>query len=659
MQNFTIDYSTKNSSFIKMYKVLKEMGIENNKFFLKLYDPSLMGVDPHDEKKLTKEQKARIIVEISKNKWYYFREVVRIPVPGGKIPYELNRGNLALSWCKSMNLNLILLLPRQNGKTIGAITDDTWTYHFGTENTDILYGNKELKDSTLNLKRFKDIIDSLPQFIKDAILNLGFDTDNQTEKKSHLRNNSLKALSSPRDAASADKLGRGTTTPLIYWDEFAFLKYNDIVYGSASPALSRAQEMAIRMGKPYGKTITTTPSNLDIPEGKFCKSMIDNACQFDESMYDWNIEKVQKFIQTNSTNDFIHIQFSYKQLGKSEEWFDKQRRSLNNDLFLIKREILLEWTLANDTSPFTEDQLEMMASKVEEPEGKLFIKEYYKFNFYSSLNPETPYLIGVDVAGGLSRDDSAIFIADPFTLKVVGEFKNNTIDTADLTLVLLELVSKYMPKSVLAIERNSYGKAIIDNLLRSPIANNIYYELRETPAEKKINEGRVVKSKVKTRLYGINTDKNSREKMINEILRGIVNDEPHVVNSAWLYDNIKNLERKIGNRIEHRDGEKDDCLFAYLVLRYMYAYGTNLSKFSIFKNKDTENIEIVKNRNLTNINLITMLNRKEDPYQGSFSENVVKTQNELLNQNSNFNTSAFRILEILRMNNQENNNDNF
>jgi len=122
---YVIHTHSKNTSFLRMYKVLKNNGVENNKFFLKLYDCDLMDVDPHD-KKLSKEVKAKIIVEILKNPFYFLREVVRIPVPGKALKFELNRGTLATIWAILNNFNIILLLPRQRGKTIGVASVLTW-----------------------------------------------------------------------------------------------------------------------------------------------------------------------------------------------------------------------------------------------------------------------------------------------------------------------------------------------------------------------------------------------------------------------------------------------------------------------------------------------------------------------------------------------------
>ena len=41
------DIHTKNISFLKMAKYLKEKGIKKYAFMLKLYDKTLVGVDPY------------------------------------------------------------------------------------------------------------------------------------------------------------------------------------------------------------------------------------------------------------------------------------------------------------------------------------------------------------------------------------------------------------------------------------------------------------------------------------------------------------------------------------------------------------------------------------------------------------------------------------
>lgn len=198
-----IDTKTKNKSFIKMAKILKRLGINNRFFFLKLYDKGLQGVNPHDPN-LSVEMQTRITNECVRNPWYFLREVVRIPEPGGTINFQLHRGNLALAFCMLNNINLIQLLPRQHGKTISAICVYVWIYHFATENSNILFINKEFTDSKENLKRFKNISEQLPEYLKFKHKK---DVDNEEYIKCTKNNNTIKAVSVANTPPEADKKG--------------------------------------------------------------------------------------------------------------------------------------------------------------------------------------------------------------------------------------------------------------------------------------------------------------------------------------------------------------------------------------------------------------------------------------------------------------------
>jgi len=203
--SYIIDTQTTNKSFKRMYKILKTIGVKNNKFFLKLYDTSLQGVNPRDEANLTKEQKMRILAECKRNPWYFFREVVILNVAGGKKRFELHRGNLAILWCMLNNYNSITLLPRQHGKTVSTVCGFVWLYTFGTENSNILFMNKDFGGSKNNLKLFKDIYDNLPSYLKNRNKN---DKDNVEFIVNATTGNTIRAISSAISAAEADKRGR-------------------------------------------------------------------------------------------------------------------------------------------------------------------------------------------------------------------------------------------------------------------------------------------------------------------------------------------------------------------------------------------------------------------------------------------------------------------
>lgn len=210
------DYSTKNESFIELAYELKKEGVKNNNFFLCLFDEELAGIDPYDPK-LSDTMKLKVQNECMNNYWYFIREIVKIPEAGGFTFYKLNKLNLATSFCMDLNLNTFTEGPRQSGKTIGVLIRYVWVYHFGTINSQMAFSNKRLDDSQLNLKRFNDIFDMLPDYLKSHVSSA--DRDNLDYIESDENGNSIKALSSPTTKQSADQLGRGFTSPSMWFNE--------------------------------------------------------------------------------------------------------------------------------------------------------------------------------------------------------------------------------------------------------------------------------------------------------------------------------------------------------------------------------------------------------------------------------------------------------
>jgi hypothetical protein len=576
------DVNTTNVSFLRIASQLRQLGVENNKMMLILYDESLVGVNPHS-KDLTVAQKLAIYKECAINKWYYLREVVRVPVDGviEGISYRLNLGNLTLSYLKSKNINQIVILPRQHGKTLGQIIDDSWILLFAGMNTNIIYSNKEFKDSKKNLKIFKDIRDRLPEYLVEFIRDSKGDKDNEEYKLVANRNNTLKAIAAATNDDQADKLGRGMTTSNIYFDEFAFLSRNQLIYEAALPAWSTASENAKKNGVPYGITITTTPNNVDTPHGHYAKMMIDKAAKFELKCFDMTDEQLNEFIQTNSANNFVFVQYSYKELGRSEDWLKTQIRNFQGDLAKVKRELLLDWPRSTEMSVFSEEQLQRIYDNLKKTTKTLNVNGYF-IQLYEDIDVNVNYIISCDVAGGLSQDNTAISIIAPDDFRIVADFRNNKIDTDSAKKLIEALMKDWFRNAILIIERNSYGLNLLQYFMKDrTVESRMVQEEREQLGEKYQRDGFNIKKKTKNIIYGVDTNQRTR-KLMFELLPEIVDQEFDKIVSNWLYEDIAGLERKKSGKIEHSVSSHDDNLMSYLIFRYALHYGTCLkNKFKI------------------------------------------------------------------------------
>lgn len=588
--------STANKSFRDMHYFLKSIGIKNNKYHLILYDKDLAGIDPHDPM-LPTYMKQKVLRECLRNFWYFIREVVRIPSPGGTgggVRYELHRGNLALNFCLMLNFNIFLELPRQHYKTISAICWFLWVYLFGTSNSEITFLHKKLEESSLNLQRLKDIRDLLPSYLQ---MSQPYSTNGKKVKPSNtilkivhpLNNNKIRTAPSARNKVAAANLLRGRTIPVLWADEWGFIPYNDIIYLNTVPAFKTASLIAKQNGAPYGILLTTTPGFLTEDSGKVAYNMKEDSTEFNEAWYDLPYQQILEIIDANSKSNFVYIKFTYQQLGRSEAWFKDICKEMLFRWDDIRREVLLEWSLGTSNSPFSTEDLECIARLVREPIKIVYFLGKYIFNIYELIElrggvPLYPPLVGVDVSGGYNRDASAICCVDSRTTRVFADLKCNYISTPELARVIYELVTKYFPNAVVNVERNGgFGASVLAKLINSPIKKNLYYEIKDKVIEEMNDGTRTIKRTQKTKVYGLDSTKAKRDLLI-QILRERVDNHKDKFVSKRIYDELVGMEVKRNGKIEHSSNSHDDLTFAYLMALYIWYEGKDLKeRFNITK----------------------------------------------------------------------------
>lgn len=571
--------NTQNQSFLDMHYYLKAKGIKNNKFHLLLYDKDLAYIDPHDPY-LPPEMKQKVFLECQRNFWYYIREVVRVQSQGGPyVRYKLDRGNLALNFCFTLNLNIYQEQPRQTGKTVATEVWFSWVYNFGSRNANMVFLNKKHDDAKRNLSSLKDIIKALPSYLR---FDQAFGVDGKKLKASNtvqyiqhkINYNNIKALPMARNRTSAISLLRGQTITNCWIDESAFFQYLEESLQNGMPALTTAFRNCRINGAPHGLCLTSTPGFLTTEEGQYMYDLKNKMTPFSELWYDFTLQKLTETLNANEKSIFVYIRTTYQQLGYSEEWLKERIREQNQKWTDIRREFLLEWATSSENCPFTQEELRNVQRFVRNPIKQVYISNFL-FNIYSEISPKDKTLIGVDVAAGYSKDSSAICVTDSSTTKLVADFNCNYINPVDLATVIYNLVVNYLPNSLITIERNGVGTGTLAKLMKSKIRNNLYYEIKERTIEERPDGFRTRKRKQMTKVYGVDNTQLVRESLM-DLLTDRVKDHYDKFISPIIHEELKNLEIKKTGRIDHSSNSHDDTIFAYLYSIYPIYYGKNV-----------------------------------------------------------------------------------
>jgi len=596
---YFIDTKTENKSFLKVCALLRAKGVENWHFPLKVYNKKLAKLDPYDDE-LSDKEKLLVYKECVENRYYFLREVCRVPEQGGNsgikggVSFQLSRGNLALTWAIDLNLSAYQIMPRQTGKTWGAISNLQYDMHFH-RNLEILHFNKNQTDSNDNLNRLKEASEMLPAWMQHS----NEEYISKKEKK-NIKNNikfyrnavgsTFRTMASAASESKADAAARGKTAAKIWVDELAFLFFNKTILEAAKPAYSKASETAAKNHMPYGIVYTTTPGDISSAHGGYAYDFMNNCITFGEHMYDFSGKKLHKHIDklaADGKQRCLFMQFDYKMLGKTEEWYRNVVIDLGNPL-RARREFGLEWINTNGNSPFDEDDMEMlqaMSSEVSKRGKSVKINKYYDMTVYEKYRGRKPVILSVDVAQGLGRDSSTVVAIHPETLRPIGVFKNNMVNARKLRKIIVKIATKIYPNCIITVENNMVGKAVLDELRHTHIRNKIYREKKIRNQDQGVGSF-AKKRKYETIEYGHNTNSKSRPKMM-EILETLVRYHKDHVSIPEIYNELKFFEYKNG-RIDHNSASHDDVTMAYIGGLYVVRYGTGLKGTGIYFDIDNE-----------------------------------------------------------------------
>ena len=595
----TYDFKTKNKSFLKLARDLKTLGVHNFYFMLELNDISLINVDPfavdeHGHTLLSKDQIMRIMAECAVNPWYFLREISRIPDQGGtSIPYLANRGNIAQAWCIYHGIDSWLSLPRQRGKTQSALAFQVWMYIFGTTNSTFIQVNKDGDNAKENLRRMNTQINLLPEYLQCKSIPLEDGKvvkakENATLLGNPINNNKVITKSKATSYETALSLARGLTAPILHFDESEFTNHIKTIVSNSVSTYATAAANAKRNHAMYARIFTSTPGDLDTAPGVEAQEILDKTAKWTERLYDMNQDEIEDWLskQGEDFNGILYIEYSYKQLGLTNEWF-KEISAMIGDILTVRREILLQRLHGSSLSPYPQEDMDYIASTIREPIEQIPVLDYYYIDVYTKLNPKIPYLIGVDCSTGTTSDNNAFTILDPYKMEPVAEFQCNFIGETMYERVLLE-VHDMLPRAVFCIERNSMGDGIIDHLLHSKMAGRLYFDKNRDLQAETMQHNESVESLLKKEAknktyYGVYTSGSSRDTMFAILGDHVARFKDKFITKRIIED-LTRLIRKPTGRIEAGPGFHDDSIMSYLIALYVYKHGNNLLHFGI--NKD-------------------------------------------------------------------------
>jgi len=604
------DFGTKNQSFLLTAQELKTLGIKNWYFMLEVSFPHLgvQDIDPYDPN-ITAENIGRIVAECKSNPWFYFREVVRIPIRGaGAVPLYLHRAGCAAIWSFIHSFDFELVQPRQTYKTTVLTSIVSYMMLFEYRNVDIPYMHRTEKRCMDNVGILRDYITALPKYMNPWANAKHLPGLQSLRYEAH--NCSIATVSAARSESVAEDKSRGLSLYAGFFDECEFISYMKQFIDGANPTIVQARITAREMGIRSCIMYASTPGNLETQEGIDFQKIIDNLPVFDEHIYDKTDAEIEHMKSIPQADDddkdripvsMFYIEFNYKQLRKDENWLKEQyyeavKKGTINE---YRRGVLLQRYRGDEGVLFEQADIDYIAQHTRQPDHDIMILNKYHFLVYEhqivhkSLTSNTPYydiklpyMVGIDPASGKNGDNTALIVVHPYTFQVVGELVSPFLGPLDLMRVIIE-VAKLIPSCIFIIETNNLGTAIVDFVQESNLEHRFYHDPKLDASKNAItknetNEMTVKRKAIEKGYIGTYLTTAIREKMF-VLLKSHVHDYKELLTTKCLSFDIMNLVRAKNGKIEAASGCHDDLVMAYNHVLYIFYFGFKLERFGIHK----------------------------------------------------------------------------
>ena len=306
---------------------------------------------------------------------------------------------------------------------------------------------------------------------------------------------------------------------------------------------------------------------------------------WNDRYYDIPIAELKKEVKSTRWNGIVFVEHSWQQLKKSVEWYERQCNLVAYNQEVILREIQLQRLAGSNMSPFTREQQLYLSSHKHKPVDEIDVRTsdtLSTVSLYEKFDRRIPYVIGIDPSEGLSGDNNAMIIINPFTYKVAAEYKCPYISPKNFSKFLVNFMDRYCPNALLVVEANR-GRELLQRLSDSHYRHRIWYDkdrMNQILSEKTDKYGGIPNSTLNRKVQGFVTGTKSRSLLFG-CLEQMVMENIDCIFSENLVNEILTLIRKPTGKIEAAPGEHDDCVMAYLIGLYVYLNASNLDEFGM------------------------------------------------------------------------------
>lgn len=599
------DFNTKNESFVEMAALYKSVGVRNHAFPLALYDAGLSGIDPYSQE-VTNDPflQTRILTETKFNLWYYLREVARIPIDGTPVPvsYKANRANMALSWAFICCIDIVIIMPRQCGKSVGTDTLMLWIVDIAGENTNIHLITKDIQLRVKNIKRLKNQRSKLPPWMVQQSRKDADNTEILTNVK--LGNNYLTAVGRS-DKIAADNVGRGLTGALLHSDESPYTPNIHISLPVALAAGTDARGNAKKNGTPYCNIFTTTAGKLDTKEGAYCFNIFSEGAWWDEKYLDAkNRSHLAEMMDANMRGERLIFNgtFSHLQIGRTNEWLKEAIVNAPGSKEQIERDFLNKWTSGGVDSPLDVDVLDAIskaakpAAYTELTKNNHLVKWQYPEHKVVNILMNEHIICSLDTSDAIGRDANGVTFQRAKDMSIIGTSEIKIANNNHFGIWIAEFLVMY-PKMMLTFENKQSGQTICDIIASYLMINNINPFVRiynrifddiDNDAWSKdkyllMNPESIIDDRIYEkykRYFGFVTTGKSRDVLYNTVFIRAANSCGHYITDETLSKQIRELV-EINGRIDHPKGGNDDLVISWLIPHYVAIYGKNLHLYGL------------------------------------------------------------------------------